>query len=470
MPDTPTVSHRPSFNPHPLALLAASFAAGILFARLLSPPLSILLLSSALATLVALIAFKRRQTALATVVVLLAFASVGAAFAVVEGRCVGGERVRRLYEEGRIASGDPVEITGVVERAPEFAPDGFYLTLGVERLRAREAERAAAGAVELFAPVRDAAARAGYEELELRRGARVRVVVALERAEEFRNPGGGSLTEFLERRGTDARGTIKSPLLVERLGDESVALPLVWLETWRENLRARMSELFSAETAGVLQAALLGNRHGLSRESAERFRVGGTFHVLVISGLHISFIGGLVLLLMRRLTGRRALQFVVPCVVLWLYALAVGAESSVVRAALMFTVVALAPVVGRRGATLNALGGAALALLAYRPAELFDPSFQLTFLSVFGIVALGWPLVERLRAVGGWHPTRATPRPPACPRWFRVLGETLFWSERGWRRELARNVYRYRLFKSGAGVQLERWRVQALMRYAFGAM
>jgi competence protein ComEC len=462
--------HRPSFNPHPLALLAASFAAGILCAHLTSPSLFISVLSGSLATLLALAAFKRRRDALATVCTLLAFACAGAACAGVERRGVGGERVRRLYETGRVASGDPVEITGVVARAPEVAPDGFYLALGVERLRARGVEGAASGVVELFAPVRDAGARDSYAEFELRRGARVRVLVALERAEEFRNPGGGTLTEFLERRGVDARGTIKSPLLVERLDDERVALPLFWLETWRENLRARMAELFSAETAGVLQASLLGNRHGLSRASAERFREGGTFHVLVISGLHISFIGGLALLLMRRVTGRRALQFAVPCVVLWLYALAVGAESSVVRASLMFTVIALAPVVGRRGATLNALGGAALALLAYRPAELFGPSFQLTFLSVFGIVALGWPLIERLRDAGTWRPTRATPRPPDCPRWFRTLGEILFWSERAWRRELAHNLYSYRLFKSGAGAQLERWRVQALVRYTFGAM
>ncbi|HEY1402815.1 MAG TPA: ComEC/Rec2 family competence protein, partial [Pyrinomonadaceae bacterium] len=291
MRDTATVSHRPSFNPHPLALLAASFAAGILIARLVSPPLFISLPTSIFTTLLALVAFRRRRPAFATMSLLLAFASAGAACAGVERRGVGGERVRRLYEAGRVASGDPVEITGVVERAPEFAPDGFYLALGVERLRARAVDHAATGAVELFAPVRDAVARGGYEDLELRRGARVRVLVALERAEEFRNPGGSSLTEFLERRGMDARGTIKSPLLVERLDDERVALPLVWLEAWRENLRARMSELFSAETAGVLQAALLGNRLGLSRASAERFREGGTFHVLVISGLHISFIG-----------------------------------------------------------------------------------------------------------------------------------------------------------------------------------
>ncbi|HEV7903282.1 MAG TPA: ComEC/Rec2 family competence protein [Pyrinomonadaceae bacterium] len=463
--------HRPSFNSHPLALLAAAFAAGILLAHFSTLNLRPTLGANAFCTLLALVAFKQRQAKIATMCLVLAFVCTGAACALVERESVGAERVRRLYEEGRVASGDPVEVTGVVVRAPEFAPDGFYLTLRAESVRVRGAERMAAGAVELFAPVGDAGARLEYEGLELRRGARVRVLVALERAERFRNPGGSSLTEFLERRGIDAAGTIKSPLLVERLDDERVLVPLVWLDEWRERLRVRMSELFTAETAGVLQAALLGNRYGLSRASAERFREGGTFHVLVISGLHISFIGGLVLLLMRRLMPhRRAWQVGVSCVVLWAYAVGVGAEASVVRAALMFTLVALAPIVGRRGATLNALGGAALVLLTHRPAELFDPSFQLTFLSVVGIVALGWPLVERLREVGAWHPTRATPYPPVCPRWFRMLGESRFWSERAWRRELERNVYSYRLFKTGAGRRLERWRVQRVWRYAFVAM
>ncbi len=465
-------TRRTSFNPHPLALLAASFAAGILLAHIASPPLRLSLLSAALSALLAFVAFKRRQATLATLILVIAFACTGAAVSQVEGRrIVGVERVRQLYEAGGIASGDPLELTGVIVRAPEFAPDGFYLTLRIERVRVRGAERAAKGAVELFAPFGDAQTQIEYEALELRRGARVRALVALERAEKFRNPGGSLWTEFLERRGVDAAGTIKSPLLLERLDDERVLLPLVWLETWRERLRVRMSEMFTAETAGVLQAALLGHRYGLSRASAERFREGGTFHVLVISGLHISFIGGVVLLLVRRvMPRRRAWQIVVPCVVLWAYALAVGAESSVVRAALMFTLVVFAPLAGRRGATLNALGGAALVLLVYRPAELFDPSFQLTFLSVVGIVALGWPLVERLRTVGAWHPTRETPRPPVCPRWFRALGESLFWSERAWRREMERSVYSYRLFKTGAGGRLERWRVQRVWRYAFGAM
>jgi competence protein ComEC len=249
-----------------------------------------------------------------------------------------------------------------------------------------------------------------------------------------------------------------------------VFLPLMWLYEWRQRLLAEIDRRFSVETAGVLKAALAGNRYQLSRGAAERFREGGTFHILVISGLHISFIGGLVLLIARRVTRRRAWQFALSVAFLWAYTLAVGAESSVVRAALMFTLAALAPLLHRRARSLNALGGASLILLVWRPSDLFDPAFQLTFLSVLMIVAVAWPLLQKLKEVGAWRPTRETPHPPASPGWWRTLGEALFWSEKQWRLEMARSVWKCRLFKTALAARLERWRAQRVLRYAVGAM
>jgi len=203
-------------------------------------------------------------------------------------------------------------------------------------------------------------------------------------------------TEELRRlRATGANFETWSSLLIERLDEERVFLPLALLYGWRQSLLTKINRTFSAETAGVLDAALLGNRYFLSRNAAERFRAGGTFHVLVISGLHISFIGGIVFLLMRRLTRRAFVQFIVSVVFLWAYAFAVGAEASVVRAELMFTLIVLAPIVARQAKSLNILGGTALTLVVWQPENLFDPSFQLTFLSVLMIITLGWPLLTR---------------------------------------------------------------------------
>jgi competence protein ComEC len=459
-----------SFVAHPLALLAASFAGGIVVARYCGVGLLVYLLCGAVCSSLAVLFLVRGRLMMATVFVAFAFLCAGGALAMLEQRGAGGNRVGRFYDEGVIAAGDPVEVTGVMMAAPETAPESFYLTLRVESIRFKEREYEAGGVVSLFVPVRNGVVRGEYERLGLRYGARLRVMTALNRTENFRNPGVSSLTEYLERRGYDATGVLKSPLLVERLGDERVLVPLAWLYEWRERLLALMEKRFNAETAGVLEAALLGNRYHLSREAAERFREGGTFHVLVISGLHISFIGGLILLIVRLLTRKRVWQFGFPVIFLWAYALMVGAEASVVRAALMFTVAALAPVLHRRAGSLNALGGAGLLLLVQRPDNLFDPSFQLTFLSVLMIVTIAWPLLQRLREVGLWHPTHETPYPPACASAFRAAGEILFWREREFKREMARSLYSYRLFKHPLAARLERLRLQGLLRYAASAM
>jgi competence protein ComEC len=462
--------HQPAFLPYPLAVLAASFALGILVARFTSLPFKSLLICSAACSLATVYNYAKGRVVSAGLLLALSFCSMGATLMLLEKESAAAGRVQRLYDDGTIKSGEPVEVTGFLERAPEAAPDGFYLTLNVEKLRFKDEERALSGHLSLFAPVRDRGAQAEYEMLELRYGARVRVMTELHRTDNFRNPGVSPLTEYLERRNLDATGTIKSPQLAERLDDERVFLPLAWLYEWRQRVLDEIDGKFSMETGGVLKAALLGNRYQLSRDTAERFREGGTFHVLVISGLHISFIGGIILFVMRRVTKRRVWQFAVSVAFLWAYTFAVGAEVSVVRAALMFTLVALAPVVHRRARSLNALGGATLLLLIWRPLDLFDPSFQLTFLSVLAIIVISWPLIERLRDVGVWRPTMETPYPPACPRPLRLLGESLFWSERDWRREMQRSNYSYKLFKTPLAARLENLRLQRVLRYAFSAI
>ncbi len=463
--------HKVFFSLSPLVTLAASFAAGVVLAAyFVALSVRVSLACCACFTLLALIAFAVKRLSPATFFLIIAFACAGSTLALEEKRGIPENSVRRFYERGEVASDEPVEMTGVLERAPESAPDGMLLTLRVERFRIKTDERAAAGRVELFAPVRDVRARAEYVALELRRGARVRVMSALTRADSFRNPGVSSFTEYLEREDVDARGAIKSPLLVERLDDVRVFVPLVWLEEWRATLIELFDEKFSADTAGVLKAAMLGNRYGLSHATAERFREGGTFHVLVISGLHITFIGGIVWVVAGWMTRKRAWRWAATVALVWIYALMVGAGASVVRAALMFSLVTLAPLIGRRASSLNALGGAALLLLVWSPRDIFDPSFQLTFFSVLAIVALAWPLLTNLKAAGEWHPTSAAPYPPVCPRLLLVFAETLYWSEREWRRGMTRATHSYRPFKSTLAARLDHWRLQKLLRHVFAAV
>lgn len=455
----------------PLLILAVAIAAGILVGHHLAHSTLIVVLGISVGVTIAIAFYSsKKRFAVMSIAVCAAFFTTGVVLSRIDSRPMAPNRIARLCNEGTVAPADPVELTGVVNGEPETTPDGFYLALNVESLRTNEAERPAAGRVLLLARTVEPETKREYERLELRHGARIRVMTLLDREEDFRNPGVLPFTEYLERKGYDATGVIKSPLLVECLEDAQVFLPLAWIYQWRARLEREFAARFSMETGGVLDAALLGNRYNVSHAAAERFRAGGTFHVLVIAGLHISFIGGVVFLIVRRFTKHRLLQFIVAATFLWAYTIAVGAHAPVVRASLMFTLVVLAPIVSRRSNSLNVIGGAALGLLLWRPGDLFDPSFQLTILSVLAIVSLAVPTLKRMQEVGGWRPTHETPFPPVCARWFRTLSEAIFWSDREWRAEMANSNISYKLFKTPIAVKLERWRIQRSLRFAVAAI
>jgi competence protein ComEC len=456
---------------HPLVLIALGITTGILLGHYQSNfRFTVALIIVGLGVFLFAVRVYRRVALVATASLMLSFVCAGYELAFIQAQAISPNRIVRMFERGEMLPNEPLELTGSIYGEPESAPDGFYLSLSIEQIRLRGQDRSASGSVMLLAHVADAAVRANYDRLQLRHGARIRVLTILDRDDDYRNPGVMPFTEYLERKGFDATGVIKSPLLVERLEDAQVFLPLAWLYQWRALMEKQFDQHFSIETAGVLDAVLLGNRHKVSREVADRFREGGTFHVLVIAGLHISFVAGLLFLLMRRLTRNRVVQFATVVTLVFAYSLAVGAEAPVIRAALVFSLGIFAPLVWRRANSLNIIAGGAIALLVWRPSDLFDPSFQLTFLSVISIVTLAVPIMERMQQVGAWRPTHETPYPPSCSRWFRVLSETLFWSERAWKSEMAESNIRYRLFKAPWAIRFERWHIQRPLSFALGAV
>ncbi len=375
--------------------------------------------------------------------------------------------IKQFIESGQIVSGDPIEVEGVVYGKPELSVGGFYLILSVDKLFYKNRKVDTSGAVRFFAPARDEQIQKEFDELELISGARIRVGANLTREEHYRNPGGISYVEILDQKGIDATGIIKSPLLIERLGNEVALSPLARVYDYRQDLIQAIRAKFSVSTSGILIASLLGNRNHLTNETAEIFRNGGTFHVLVISGLHITFLGGIFLLIVRRFTRNRLLQFSIVSAALWIYAFGVGAEIPVVRAALMLTILLFSFVVNRKGNLLNSLGACALLILIWRPEDIFSQSFHLTFASLFGIVAFAFPLIEKMRGIGGWYPSVANPFPPMVHQKLKAFCEILYWSELRWKKTLAENVWDCKLTKSRYAGRLEDRGLQWVLRWSF---
>src|ERR1700687_1062966 len=229
------------FASSPLFVLAVAISGGILAGHYLTLQSKLLvILGIIFGTGIALLSvalISRRKLRSASVFLVVAFFLTGMVLLLIENRPMPGNRIARMYESGLIGSGAPVELMGIVQGQPEAAPDGFYLNLRAESIRFKGTERNAKGTVLLLAHTREQKVTEEYDALELRHGARVRVMTTLDREENFRNPGTSSFTEYLERKGYDATGVLKSPLLVERLDDQRVFLPLAWLYEWRQQLQ-----------------------------------------------------------------------------------------------------------------------------------------------------------------------------------------------------------------------------------------
>lgn len=461
---SPIKKVRPNFTRYPLVWLAICFAIGIFFASITAIDWKIYLLAAVVFNIITF-AFARRS--LIYILVFFAFAATGAFSYQAAKASEPKNALKNLYDSGKLVSGDPVEIEGIIQGKPELAVGGFYIRVSVNKVFYKGNTHIVSGVVQFFAPVSGEDIQHEYDDLKLNSGVVIRIGALLLREEKYLNPGGVSFVRILDQKGIDATGIIKSPLLVEILSSENTRSPISMVYDHREVLIEKIRSNFSVSTSGILIASLLGNKHHLTKETADIFRDGGTFHVLVISGLHITFIGGLLLVIVRTFTRRRFLLFVIPTAVLWIYALAVGAETPVVRAAIMFTILMFSYVLHRNGTLLNALGACALLIFVWEPQELFSQSFHLTFVSLFGIVAAAFPLVEKLRAIGSWSPTKENPFPPAVPKALLVFCETVFWSERSWQKTLGENVWDCRIFKSRYAEWLETRGLQKALRRLF---
>ncbi len=145
--------------------------------------------------------------------------------------------------------------------------------------------------------------------------------------------------------------------------------------------------IYPRDESSVLKAVILGDGSYLSDETRELYTSAGIAHILSVSGLHTAVISIMILraLKMMRINSRKAA--VITIFAISFYAVFAGGKASIVRSAIMVNVYLLSKVIYREADTLNSMGIAGLALLAFNPYSLFSVGFQLSFISVTAILA-----------------------------------------------------------------------------------
>lgn len=157
----------------------------------------------------------------------------------------------------------------------------------------------------------------------------------------------------------------------------------------RENMVAKLeSILVEKDVHAIASTLVLGYRSDLDRDLLNTFSTTGTIHVLSVSGLHVGIIFSVFsfLLLWNRKSKWIWLKAVILIALIWLYALITGLSPSVLRASIMLSLGILALSMVRQNQIYNTIAFSAFILLMYNPRFLSDIGFQLSYLSVLGIV------------------------------------------------------------------------------------
>jgi competence protein ComEC len=147
---------------------------------------------------------------------------------------------------------------------------------------------------------------------------------------------------------------------------------------------SRLDKLYAndAYADGMMQAVLIGATAKLDRMWTEDYRSTGTFHALVISGSHVAVLAAVLLFFLRICAVPRGVALFLAILAAWLYAGVTGWQAPVLRSAAGMSLYGIGRLFFRQGRLLNILAAVALAFVIADPEQLFDASFQLSFLAV----------------------------------------------------------------------------------------
>ena len=186
--------------------------------------------------------------------------------------------------------------------------------------------------------------------------------------------------------------------------------PLRGLRAQAEQCQRRLHQRYAYlgledKERGIISALTLGYREELDPRVQQSFSASGAMHILAVSGLHTGIVWGLIVWLLtlgglakpqyeQRLW--RTMLTLLTLLALWVYAFVTGLSPSVMRSALMVTILEIGWLFHRHTMGINTLAAAAAIILIINPLALWSVSFQLSFAAVTSLMLVGGWLQQHM--------------------------------------------------------------------------
>jgi competence protein ComEC len=202
------------------------------------------------------------------------------------------------------------------------------------------------------------------------------------------NPGEFNYKRFLSYKQVYHQSFINQQQVFKIDSNKGISLKAFALE-FRAKQVAKFNKYLSPSTYGIASTLILGDRADLGKDIIDTFTKTGTMHVLSVSGMHVALVVYLFSAILFFLNGslrKRYLKAAIIIFLVWFYALITGLAPSIVRAAIMISLVVIAKAKLKQVNIFNILSLSAFILLLYNPFNIVDVGFQLSYLAVAGLI------------------------------------------------------------------------------------
>jgi len=218
-----------------------------------------------------------------------------------------------------------------------------------------------------------------YNEAELKPGDIAEVTARFRRTDISKD--GESIDTFTSR-GIYLSGAVSGNIAVT---DENRSIRYV-PKRIAESIANKIDEVYPEDTAPFMQALLMGKRNELYQDTAltASLSASGIIHIVSISGMHISFLMGFLMLIIR--SKRIFAIYAIPALLLFMAM--TGFTPAVTRAGIMQVFLIIAPLLRRERDSITSLSAALFVLLAVNPYSVASAGLQLSFFATLGIILL----------------------------------------------------------------------------------
>jgi competence protein ComEC len=167
-----------------------------------------------------------------------------------------------------------------------------------------------------------------------------------------------------------------------------------WIVNTRQIIVETLRRFIHPKSAcGLMEALLIGYTNDLDKGLLQDYTNTGVVHIIAISGMHLALIYTLLRYFLQKLKqGSSGPGTLIIVTGLWIFSFLCGGSPSVLRSAVMLTLLLAGKTRSKQIAALNSLAASAFLLLCYNPWWLWDIGFQLSYSAVLSLLIFIRPI------------------------------------------------------------------------------